>query len=69
MAPRYMHSQAFAGRSAVERAAHHAQAVRDHEASVRVAVDGERFDDLGWRARRIEGHAIRAFVALLEVLS
>lgn len=69
MAPRYMHSQAFADLPAVERAAHHIAALREHENSARLALGYEVHDDLNWRGRRIEGHAIRAFVALLEVLS
>lgn len=68
MAPRYMHSQAFADLPAVERAAHHVTAVRDFETSVRRDLDAERDDDIHWRRRRIEGHAIRAVVAMLEAL-
>jgi hypothetical protein len=63
----------IAARTPTERAAHHAQAVRDHEASAEATIAAAEFYGreawMRYLRDRIEGHAVRAIVALLEALS
>lgn len=55
---------------------HHIAAMHDHEREARVTIDArarpgsiDREIDLSWRRGRIEGHAVRALVALLSLLA
>jgi hypothetical protein len=60
-------ASAYEGLDSVGRCEHHVATMRDHETSVR-ENDAVGPGSAGWRLDRINGHAIRAFVALLEYL-
>ena len=47
---------------------HHLTALRAHERETRRLLHTGKTAIIQWRKSRIEGHAVRAFVALLTVL-
>jgi predicted RNA methylase len=61
-------ASAYADLDAAGRCGHHVRAVRDHEAAWCAATSPDETSPYtaAWRVQRIEGHVLRAFVALLE---